>query len=157
MISSLQLKYNRGRQAVITNELIDIITGASGKHSSLALSRDPCPSMRSGPCLGYGARSRSPVLAIDPGAPCVGLYIVSLASFWELFYRPRFLLSTLALGSLAPRSYSSVRTGMLTLALLLSTIIPSKRIRPARQARGDTLLQGMPSCTLSLACRLSLW
>lgn len=29
MISSLQLKYNRGRQAVITNELIDIITGAS--------------------------------------------------------------------------------------------------------------------------------
>ncbi|CAD6589141.1 MAG: atp3 gamma subunit of the F1 sector of mitochondrial F1F0 ATP synthase, partial [Tremellales sp. Tagirdzhanova-0007] len=29
MISSLQLQYNRGRQAVITNELIDIITGAS--------------------------------------------------------------------------------------------------------------------------------
>ncbi|KAG9017601.1 atp3 gamma subunit of the F1 sector of mitochondrial F1F0 ATP synthase [Tulasnella sp. JGI-2019a] len=29
MIGSLQLKYNRGRQAVITNELIDIITGAS--------------------------------------------------------------------------------------------------------------------------------
>ena len=26
MIGSLQLKYNRGRQAVITNELIDIIT-----------------------------------------------------------------------------------------------------------------------------------
>jgi F-type H+-transporting ATPase subunit gamma len=29
MISSLQLKYNRGRQAAITNELVDIITGAS--------------------------------------------------------------------------------------------------------------------------------
>jgi len=29
MIGNLQLKYNRGRQAVITNELIDIITGAS--------------------------------------------------------------------------------------------------------------------------------
>ncbi|WVQ79521.1 ATP synthase F1, gamma subunit [Cryptococcus sp. DSM 104549] len=29
MIGSLQLQYNRGRQAVITNELIDIITGAS--------------------------------------------------------------------------------------------------------------------------------
>jgi F-type H+-transporting ATPase subunit gamma len=29
MITSLQMKYNRGRQAVITNELIDIITGAS--------------------------------------------------------------------------------------------------------------------------------
>lgn len=27
MIGSLQMKYNRGRQAVITNELIDIITG----------------------------------------------------------------------------------------------------------------------------------
>lgn len=26
MIGSLQLQYNRGRQAVITNELIDIIT-----------------------------------------------------------------------------------------------------------------------------------
>jgi len=29
MIGSLQLKYNRGRQAAITNELIDIVTGAS--------------------------------------------------------------------------------------------------------------------------------
>ncbi|KAI0289985.1 ATP synthase F1 gamma [Russula brevipes] len=29
MISALQLKYNRGRQAAITNELVDIITGAS--------------------------------------------------------------------------------------------------------------------------------
>ncbi|KAG8859715.1 atp3 gamma subunit of the F1 sector of mitochondrial F1F0 ATP synthase [Tulasnella sp. 330] len=37
MISSLQLKYNRGRQAVITNELIDIITGASVSPSFLSL------------------------------------------------------------------------------------------------------------------------
>lgn len=29
MIGSLQLQYNRGRQAAITNELVDIITGAS--------------------------------------------------------------------------------------------------------------------------------
>jgi len=29
MITSLQMQFNRGRQAVITNELIDIITGAS--------------------------------------------------------------------------------------------------------------------------------
>ncbi|KAL7414730.1 ATPase, F1 complex, gamma subunit domain-containing protein [Mrakia frigida] len=29
MMGTLQMKYNRGRQAVITNELIDIITGAS--------------------------------------------------------------------------------------------------------------------------------
>ncbi|EPQ50800.1 ATP synthase F1 gamma [Gloeophyllum trabeum ATCC 11539] len=29
MINSLQLQYNRGRQAAITNELVDIITGAS--------------------------------------------------------------------------------------------------------------------------------
>lgn len=29
MMGSLQLQFNRGRQAVITNELIDIITGAS--------------------------------------------------------------------------------------------------------------------------------
>ena len=28
MIANLQLKYNRGRQAAITNELVDIITGA---------------------------------------------------------------------------------------------------------------------------------
>jgi hypothetical protein len=28
MISSLQMKYNRGRQAAITNELVDIITGS---------------------------------------------------------------------------------------------------------------------------------
>ena len=28
MIGALQLKYNRGRQAAITNELVDIITGA---------------------------------------------------------------------------------------------------------------------------------
>ena len=28
MINNLQLKYNRGRQAAITNELVDIITGA---------------------------------------------------------------------------------------------------------------------------------
>jgi hypothetical protein len=27
MIGSLQMKYNRGRQAAITNELVDIITG----------------------------------------------------------------------------------------------------------------------------------
>ncbi|KAG8972109.1 atp3 gamma subunit of the F1 sector of mitochondrial F1F0 ATP synthase, partial [Tulasnella sp. 427] len=29
MINSLTMKYNRGRQAAITNELVDIITGAS--------------------------------------------------------------------------------------------------------------------------------
>ena len=29
MIGKLTMTYNRGRQAVITNELIDIITGAS--------------------------------------------------------------------------------------------------------------------------------
>jgi len=29
MITNLNLLYNRGRQAKITNELIDIITGAS--------------------------------------------------------------------------------------------------------------------------------
>jgi F-type H+-transporting ATPase subunit gamma len=29
MIGSLQMQYNRGRQAAITNELVDIITGLS--------------------------------------------------------------------------------------------------------------------------------
>ena len=29
MISRLTMQYNRGRQAAITNELVDIITGAS--------------------------------------------------------------------------------------------------------------------------------
>ena len=29
MISRLQMQYNRGRQAAITNELVDIITGKS--------------------------------------------------------------------------------------------------------------------------------
>jgi hypothetical protein len=28
MITSLQMQYNRGRQAAITNELVDIITGS---------------------------------------------------------------------------------------------------------------------------------
>ena len=32
MINSLRMKYNRGRQAAITNELVDIITGASGTY-----------------------------------------------------------------------------------------------------------------------------
>lgn len=30
MIGRLTMQYNRGRQANITNELVDIITGASG-------------------------------------------------------------------------------------------------------------------------------
>ena len=29
MINTLQMQFNRGRQAAITNELVDIITGAS--------------------------------------------------------------------------------------------------------------------------------
>lgn len=33
MIGSLQLQYNRGRQAVITNELIDIITVSAAERS----------------------------------------------------------------------------------------------------------------------------
>lgn len=36
MIAALQLKYNRGRQASITNDLVDIITG------SFAPSHTPC-------------------------------------------------------------------------------------------------------------------
>ena len=32
MIGSLQMQYNRGRQASITNELVDIITGLSSFH-----------------------------------------------------------------------------------------------------------------------------
>ena len=32
MIASLQMQYNRGRQAAITNELVDIITGAFSLH-----------------------------------------------------------------------------------------------------------------------------
>lgn len=32
MIGALTMKYNRGRQASITNELVDIITGASGMY-----------------------------------------------------------------------------------------------------------------------------
>lgn len=41
MISSLQMKYNRGRQASITNELVDIITGASGTSLLFRLSFSP--------------------------------------------------------------------------------------------------------------------
>lgn len=37
MISALQMKYNRGRQAAITNELVDIITGSSYYFSSFVL------------------------------------------------------------------------------------------------------------------------
>ena len=39
MMSSLQMKYNRGRQANITNELVDIITGTFYSHSVLLLYR----------------------------------------------------------------------------------------------------------------------
>jgi hypothetical protein len=38
MINALQLKYNRGRQAAITNELVDIITGAACVHPVSCLS-----------------------------------------------------------------------------------------------------------------------
>ena len=34
MIGSLQMQYNRGRQAAITNELVDIITGKSSLSNS---------------------------------------------------------------------------------------------------------------------------
>jgi hypothetical protein len=48
MISSLQMKYNRGRQAAITNELVDIITGkwdnyVPGILSKGRVSRRFCP------------------------------------------------------------------------------------------------------------------
>ncbi len=35
MIDSLTLQFNRGRQASITNELVDIITGTSFYHAEL--------------------------------------------------------------------------------------------------------------------------
>jgi hypothetical protein len=34
MIDRLTMQYNRGRQAAITNELVDIITGTFSDHSS---------------------------------------------------------------------------------------------------------------------------
>ena len=37
MIGSLQMKYNRGRQAAITNELVDIITGKFSKNFDLVI------------------------------------------------------------------------------------------------------------------------
>ena len=37
MIGSLQMKYNRGRQAAITNELVDIITGKFSKIFDLVI------------------------------------------------------------------------------------------------------------------------
>ena len=37
MIGALTLQYNRGRQAAITNELVDIITGSSFSLFSLSL------------------------------------------------------------------------------------------------------------------------
>ena len=37
MISSLQMQYNRGRQAAITNELVDIITGMCPSAFTFAL------------------------------------------------------------------------------------------------------------------------
>ena len=36
MISTLTMQYNRGRQAAITNELVDIITGMSPTHPLFA-------------------------------------------------------------------------------------------------------------------------
>jgi len=37
MIASLNMRYNRGRQAAITNELVDIITGMSTLFSCLGM------------------------------------------------------------------------------------------------------------------------
>ena len=41
MIGSLQMKYNRGRQAAITNELVDIITGKFLRLFSISLHSNP--------------------------------------------------------------------------------------------------------------------
>ena len=40
MISRLQMQYNRGRQAAITNELVDIITGKPIYNSEMYWSSD---------------------------------------------------------------------------------------------------------------------
>jgi hypothetical protein len=51
MISTLQMQYNRGRQAAITNELVDIITGSfcllldlakEGPNTAICLNRRKC-------------------------------------------------------------------------------------------------------------------
>ena len=43
MIGSLQMQYNRGRQASITNELVDIITGLQLSHQSVREITDAPP------------------------------------------------------------------------------------------------------------------
>ena len=55
MIGSLQLQYNRGRQAVITNELIDIITVSGEKRAVLIMSR---VLLRYRKVFGYGTHMR---------------------------------------------------------------------------------------------------
>ena len=42
MIGALTMQYNRGRQAAITNELVDIITGAFRLPVFVSLSPFPC-------------------------------------------------------------------------------------------------------------------
>lgn len=46
MINSLQLQYNRGRQASITNELVDIITGRQCLHHFHELALNDYPQVR---------------------------------------------------------------------------------------------------------------
>lgn len=43
MIGSLQMQYNRGRQAAITNELVDIITGLQSSRRLVRAITDACP------------------------------------------------------------------------------------------------------------------
>lgn len=52
MIGSLQMKYNRGRQAAITNELVDIITGKF-KILLLVIPSSVLPYTSSNPLLRY--------------------------------------------------------------------------------------------------------
>jgi hypothetical protein len=69
MISSLQMKYNRGRQAAITNELVDIITGASGAcHSCLSSFLCPCAVHRA---VSFVFLSHLPALTLRFSSPLV--------------------------------------------------------------------------------------
>jgi hypothetical protein len=80
MIGRLQLQYNRGRQAAITNELVDIITGSSPSAYDM-LHSDGAPQV---PARSEGVNGR-PRTDIEPHVPELARQPANTHSFPFMF------------------------------------------------------------------------
>ena len=86
MIGSLQMQYNRGRQAAITNELVDIITGSSSVNST------PSPPL---------TLTLSPQVQVLYSCPLLSLLDMLLAFFSQEY---RFFLAEFAMRAIRDSS-----------------------------------------------------